>query len=196
MSALDTPRAARLRGTSLAASAPAALLLVYFLGAVNLTGFPWVAWSGNMWGGNEFGWPFTYMSVPLTPSQWNEAVAFRRHFQGGEAYRGFVTPLRSPWGHEVEGFEPGYLAANIVIVAVLAASVFIVMYICQRFRERPMKFTVRYLLVLLTVAAAMTGGLGSGDVYLFYCRHTITMYLAIACAAAVVLFLPMCSWRR
>ena len=163
------------------------MFVIYLLALINLTGFPWVAWSGSTWGGNEFGWPFRYLSAPLTEAQWDEAIEFRCYLQDHKPYKGFITPLASPWGHQVEEFRPWRLMMNVAAAALLAGAVVAAMGLRQRFRRRPLQFTVRYLLVLVTLGAAVAAILRSGDVILFYWNHRLTLYLVAFCVGAILL---------
>lgn len=83
----------------------------------NITGVVFLAWSGSMWGHNEFGWPQTYMKTELSDSQWEEAIEFRSRLADPDN-KG-VTSLPLHLVEEPYTFETGTLAANIILCVIL-----------------------------------------------------------------------------
>ncbi|NQT40282.1 MAG: hypothetical protein HQ581_22505 [Planctomycetes bacterium] len=166
---------------------PITILAIYTLALANFTGYPWVAWSGNTWAGNHFGWPFTYLSTPATPSQFEEAVDFHYYCLDGEEYKGSVTPLTAPWGQEVEDFHVGSLLANLSIAVLLATMVPFLTQFTQRSRQRPPQFTIGSLFMLTALCATVSAAFRSGDVYFFYIAHRAALF-AVAFLGIVMMF--------
>lgn len=83
----------------------------------NVTGTVFLAWSGSIWGHNEFGWPQIYMETELSDSQWEEAIEFRSRLSDPDNEGVSSLPL-----HLVEEpytFETGTLAVNIALCVIL-----------------------------------------------------------------------------
>ncbi len=177
-------------GTSLVRPLPVFVIVLYSLLALNLTGFPWFAKSGSHWGGNEFGWPFTYASAPWNESQSQEAVEYRLYVHRMTEFTGYISPVLGPWNADIGEFCVSKLLANVAICGAIAfALAFVTRRLPMNRDGRLFQFSVVSLLVMVAVAAAVTEGLESRYAYFYVLtyRRWVNSGVLVVCAILAVL---------
>lgn len=177
----------RRKATNLLRPLPVSLLVAYLLVALNLTSFPWFAKSGSHWGGNHFGWPFTFASAPWTDLQAQEAVEFRLFLHGMAEFTGYISPLLGPWNGDASDFSISRLVANLAICTALTIAAWFVFSRLPINRDgQSSQFSITSLIASVGLLALLTTGLASRYLYFYFMTYRGPILLCILMGLGVV----------
>lgn len=155
---------------------PLALISLYVLVVANLIGHPSVAWSGSLWTANHFGWPETYSTTALSPSQYAQA----RHIYLHRDFDSYVTPAPSPLHVQPEPKRDSFSMTSLVYNAWIALLIILGVIACaqcwQRSSRTNRRFGLRHALGMTACAACYHSLILSGPAWhFFYCNYTVVM---------------------
>ncbi|NQT36308.1 MAG: hypothetical protein HQ581_02400 [Planctomycetes bacterium] len=134
---------------------------------LNTVGFPFCENPARQpftaYGGNDFGWPFTYLSTNFTASQWQQM----RRPDGRYAYPIHVAiePTELFSNQDVVVFSGRGLAQNVAAWCAILVYAAVVLELWQRQCRRSYPFTVRTILILMTGICLIAGLSRSGMFY-------------------------------
>ena len=143
------------------------VICLYATILLNVTGFPWTMSPPG--GGNIFGWPWEYLSSPLTSSQKTEAVKFRRHH--GKPQFG-LTPVWIGSVSKTEKFRLKALLGNVGFCLLLTVLLEAIALSYRGLRMGTHGCSVLHLTLLGITLLWITFALRSGFVHTYYVYHS------------------------
>lgn len=141
---------------------------------LNTAGFPFCENPARhpfkTYGGNDFGWPFTYLSTNFTDSQWQQM----QRPGGGYAYpaRVAIGPTELLSKQDIVTFNGRALTGNVIAWCAILVYGGLVLELCQHQCGRCRPLNRRTLLILLT-GVLLIGGLSRSGMFHYWCcrRH-------------------------
>jgi len=151
---------------------PTLIALLASIVMLNTVGFPFCQNPARRpftaYGGNDFGWPFTYLSTNFTASQRQQM----RMPAGGYAFPASVaikpTELFSDQEHDIVTFSRVGLASNLAAWCAILLYAGVVLELWQRQSRRSYPFTVRTILIMMTWIC-LTAGLSRSGMFYRWC---------------------------
>jgi hypothetical protein len=151
---------------------PTLIALLASIVILNTVGFPFCQNPARhpftAYGGNDFGWPFTYLSTNFTVSQWQQM----RRPDGRYAFPASVaikpTELFSNQDQDIVTFSRIGLASNIAAWCAILLYASVVLELWQRQSRRSYPFTVRTILIMMTWIC-LTAGLSRSGMFYHWC---------------------------
>jgi len=146
---------------------------------LNIVGFPFyhnpARYPFTAYGGNDFGWPFTYLSTNLTASQWQQMrTRDGRYLLPSKVA---IKPTELFSNQDVVTFSGKGLASNVAAWCAILVYAGVVLELWQRQCRRPCFFTVRTLLILTTGICLIAGLSRSGMFYRWWYLEYYTLWI-------------------